>query len=436
MGYLETVLSNCLPKDEQFELVHLQNTPSEVNPILTSINKDSDKVPKLTVKIPHFFALSHDKKIVFGLEIHVYLILWGNNNEYQKLERLFFVSKADSNGYCDIKFSAKAVTNGIISYLLSIDPDYYCKKIIPLERKFDKSKSKTLITKDTTLSHALKILSERQLTNIKNKIGYGDRKELHIKDYYLSLESPKDVTTKICLFTRPADQYLFAKSSKNPKKHTLDGGGLLKWWLSIIDDILCNYFEKTTEARLRIPGEDSITVRRYLREGKFQNWQVGDIFGGKSSSLAVFQIPLFSDDPKSRFLHELVEENRILKTNLETFWMELQERQEFKLSVSVSVMGVSGQIVRPLDLAPSEREVIVTKSKKQFKYIKNYITGEEYDTEEGSSEAYNNIVHYLKYRYDQKLLKICGSILHAPKKKEESKVQVITTLQPRKKTKI
>ena len=438
---LEDVLKDYLPKDKTFEILHLQNTPIEVHPIVTikSQNDKGNDSSDVTIKIPHFFSLAHNRKFVFGIEIHVYIVLKkagsSPNLEYDTADRLLFVSKADTNGYCDIKFSVKQITKGLIRYLFSIDPAHYLKKVIPLKRKYPKSNSHKLITKETKLENALHILSER--INESSTSKQVREQSTVAEPYYHSYKTPTNIVTKLCLFTRPADQYLFAESSKNPLKHTLNGAGLLKWWLSIIDELLCEVFMDDSVGKLRIPGEEPITVRRYLKNTKFRNWMVGDIFGGRANSIAVFSIPLFSDDPKSRFLHELVEENRVLATNLNTFWMELQERQEFKLSETVSVIGISGHTTISNLLRITDNDTMVTTSKKEYKYIKNYITGEEYNTVEGALESYENVTEYLAYKYNMKLLSVIGEMIHKVKIQKETNVQpAVSILKPRKKAKI
>lgn len=437
---LADILKDYLPKDKTFEILHLQNTPAEVRPIVTvetQHNTDND-LSDVTIKIPHFFSLAYNKKFVFGMEIHVYIILKKAENisniDYNTADRLLFVSKADTNGYCDVKFSAKQITKGLIRYLFSIDPSHYLKKVIPLERKYPKSNLHKLITKETKLEDALHTLADRcNESSATKEMRYQSTLS---EPYYHSYKTPSEITSKLCLFTRPADQYLFAESSKNPLKHTLNGSGLLKWWLSIIDELLCELFMEASIGKLRIPGEEPLTVRRYLKTTNFKNWMVGDIFGGSANSLAIFCIPLFSDDPKSRFLHELVEENRVLTTNLNTFWMELQERQEFKLSETVSVIGISGHTIIPNFLNITKRDIMITPSKKEYKYVKNYITGEEYNSVEGALESYENVTNYLAYKFNTKLLSVIGGMTPRVKTQRAVDTQtVVSILQPRKKAK-
>uniref|UniRef100_UPI000181D2FA Regulator of Ty1 transposition protein 109 n=1 Tax=Saccharomyces cerevisiae TaxID=4932 RepID=UPI000181D2FA len=359
---LNDFLSSVLPVSEQFEYLSLQSIPLETHAVVTP-NKDDKRVPKSTIKTQHFFSLFHQGKVFFSLEVYVYVTLWDEADA----ERLIFVSKADTNGYCNTRVSVRDITKIILEFILSIDPNYYLQKVKPA-------------------------------------IGGSGFQQ----DLYLSFTCPREILTKICLFTRPASQYLFPDSSKNSKKHILNGEELMKWWGFILDRLLIECFQNDTQAKLRIPGEDPARVRSYLRGMKYPLWQVGDIFTSKENSLAVYNIPLFPDDPKARFIHQLAEEDRLLKVSLSSFWIELQERQEFKLSVTSSVMGISGYSLATPSLFPSSADVIVPKSRKQFRAIKKYITGEEYDTEEGAIEAFTNIRDFLLLRMATNLQSLTG----------------------------
>ncbi|CAR26455.1 hypothetical protein ZYGR_0H02650 [Zygosaccharomyces rouxii] len=431
---LARLLESCLPKDEEFQVLQLQSLPTQTHSIVTPVPK-SESTP-LTVKVQHFFSLFHQEKVIFALEIYVFLTL---HNKDAPAERLIFVSKADTNGYCNTKISFKSLTKNLIKYILSIDPNYYLQKVKPRERKYDQEAD--LLTQRTEVIKSLRILSKRHLSSL-------DPPSIP-NDFYLNLRFPPNYITKISLFTRPEPQYLFAESSRNKQKHCLDGSQLLQWWLSILDDILCQDFQVTAQARLQIPGEDSAQVNRHLKTVRFAGWQVGDIFGRHVGELAAFTVPLFPDDPKTRFLRQLVEEGRIHTTNLATFWTELAQRQEFRLSVIASVIGVQGTLLQASSHWPTsplyqnQEEIYVADSKKQFAYIKSYITGEEYDTEEGALEAFANIRDFFKIRLNRPVFSILGakepnSTSTDPSQTQTSnlkRVNVITTLQTRKKPK-
>lgn len=440
---LQSLLNNVLPKNGDFEIFHLQSNPCEIVPIITPKSKitgSKESPDSRTVKTQHFIALSCKKKFVYALEIFVYITVQNDTDKkYQKIqppaERLIFVSKADTNGYSDVRFSTKDVTRVILEYILKIDPNYYLLRVKPLKRKYKKEDKKNFIIGKDKIQNNLKKLSKKALDNT-----------CYILDqdiYFLNIAFAGKFVTKICLFTRPADQYLFPGSSSNRRKHILNGVQLMKWWLHIIDNLVEEKFDRSNKLKacLKIPGEDVLRIGKHFVGCRYRNWKSGDIFSDDLNSLAAFCIPLFPDDPKSRFLHQLVEENRILDTNLRTFWFELQERQEFKLSVLVSVIGVEGYTVETSSYLPIQGEdVIVTSSLKQFHFLKNYISAEEYDTEEGAIESYFNVSKYLSFNLNMKLLKLVGSE-KVLVQKQNSKVNllerssVVTILTPRKKHK-
>ncbi|CCC67118.1 hypothetical protein NCAS_0A05600 [Naumovozyma castellii] len=429
---LDELLASVLPRGHDFELLHLQDEPAQTHDIVTPMPTTQERADTLTVKIQHFFTLFHNKKAVFALEIYVYLTLSSLHNT-----KLIFVSKADTSGYCDIKLRMGDITKVFLQYLISVDPLHYLRKVKPLRRVNDHDES--LIRKGTSVERSLRILAVR--------VDLSPHPCQNTDKFYITRNDVGGDTnwvTKICLFTRPADDYLFIGSSKNAKKHKLNGDQLLKWWMKIIDGLVCTDFDpNNVSARLRVPGEDTGRVSRTYLNGDLtqsNNWQVGDIFGGTGNDLAVFHVPLFPDDPKSRFIRHLVQENRIMKTNLKTYWMELQERQEFKLSVIVSVIGVEGHTKKIPDYLPNDREIFICSSRRQFRYIRSYVAGEEYDNEEGTLESYVNVRDYLELRYSKKLLKLSGTRepeIRKPVVASTTKRSAIpvTLLQPRKKAK-
>ena len=126
--------------------------------------------------------------------------------------------------------------------------------------------------------------------------------------------------------------------------------------------------------------------------------------------------------------------------DLETFWIELAERQEFRLSETVSVMGVRGIPSKLSTHVPSSDDVFTAPSKKRFDYIKSYITGEEYDTEEGAFEAFANIRDFFSLRLNRSLQMVVGTMSSIDKEKFKRPVNPeeahsVTTLVTRKKPK-
>ncbi|QLL33511.1 hypothetical protein HG536_0E04220 [Torulaspora globosa] len=427
--FLNEALKSVLPEGQEFETLHLRSPPIECHPLVTKQSSSSNDW--ITVKAQHFFILFHNGKTIFGLQIYVYINLKAAGSSTQDGERMIFISKADTTGHADCKVNYRGVTKVVIEYLLSLDPNSYLQKVIPKQRDYGKIEA-ILITKKTSSIRALRILSNRSVSS-------DSPEEKSQSQFYNSYRCKPGLKTKVCLFTRPAPQYLFPESSKNPKKRVIDGERLLRWWISILDDILHGTFQSGTEARLLIPGEDSTSIRRYLRDLKYGGWEVGDIFGTKDKDIAVYHVPLFPDDPKARFLRQLVEENRARKTTLETFWIELQNRQEFKLSVAVSVIGIQGLTAVESLQRPSPCDVVLS-SRKDFNALKRYVTGEKYDTVAGAAEAYSNVRDYLSIRCNQKMTIIVGQYATGCETRNldfKSKKTGITanTLQPRKKAK-
>lgn len=190
---------------------------------------------------------------------------------------------------------------------------------------------------------------------------------------------------RVCLFARPEKQYLFPFSADYPKKHFLSGPQLTKWWIGCLDGLLDD-FENPT-ATLRIPGAENRTVQSFL-EG-LPRWTMGDIFKYQKpevgevpesdSKLAIYQLPRFPDDPKSRFLDFLASEGRTTTCNIEMFWEEIQGRQEFNAGIMVGLMGVDGFVKGEKQ---PETEPASSLSYKEFKNVREIITESDYTTTE------------------------------------------------------
>lgn len=360
-------------------MVNLQSTPRETHPIVTQQHKTSSTDLK-TIKTEHFILLSNNGSIFYGLEIFVYVTI-----TRESTERMLFVSKADTNGFNTAKVKIGAVTQTILNYLLNLPIDHYLKKIVPsLSIKGVSSSSKTEITRSTSTKDALEILIKRAKGDLvqPEKIG------LYSIDKY-----PKPVKTKISLFTRAEPQYLFPESSRNKLKHILSGENLLKWWIKCLDDLVYSQFDQNSLlCKIIIPAEDANVIKRNYLLNLKSEWSVGDIFSKNPNDTAVFKIPVFPDDPKARFLEHLVVENRAKAVTLKQFWTELQIRQEFRLGVTVSVIGIEGTLK---GTSYSTDTDIITLPLKTFKKVKNYVTGEDYSVVDGSVTASKNVEDYL-----------------------------------------
>lgn len=404
---MEEHLKRFLPKGGYYGVLHIQSTPKETHPLVSQEVVSNDIK---TVKIEHFITISSNELIFFAIEIFIYITIDYKN---EKVETLLFVSKADTNGQNDSKVKIHLITSEIIKYLLNLSNDNYLNKVIPKEIE---SKDPNSITKSTSTKRALNILINR----LK-----GEPVPDQIKPYSIEIPDNFSHINKIALFTRPEPQYLFPESGKNPNKHILSGDQLLNWWLKIFDKILIESFIEETSAKVRIPAEESTTVQRHLIPLKFKNWKVGDIFSSiDENKLAVYHIPLFPDDPKTRFLEHLVVEGRIRSISLKQFWNELQIRQEFRLGVTVSVIGIEGR------LKPTNGEFNhgLNLRHKYFKNVKTYVTGEDYSNDEGAFESLSNVSDYLKYRFNYKIPKIVGEFIETVKVVETKRPLEINSL--------
>ncbi|SCV99567.1 LAFE_0A06040g1_1 [Lachancea fermentati] len=428
MPSLQELLSRVIDKDISIEVLHLRRPSEECCPLVSQ--KVTNATQSMhTIKSQHFIVLSQNKQVFYGIEVYVYFTI----DQLSKTgERLYFISKADSNGYCEANISIKAVTEMILDYLLGIDPASYLAKIKPKCRNLKRFKN--VISRATNQKRALLILSKRLKDSHRNIPVMNER------DLYVSFDCERiNWVTKICLFTRAEPQYLFAESSKNPNKHILNGQQLLKWWLCIIDNVTCKNFTDGTQARIRIPGEEPSFIMKYISATRFPNWQVGDIFEGSPKDLAILRIPMFPDDPKGRFLDHLLEDGRIKAVQIDAFWTELQAQQEFRLGATVSVIGVAGQVLTR-SIEAFDKDVITTSSKKQFNFLKSYVTGEEYDSREGALDAYMNLRDYLSLKMNREMLRV-GGVKAVPKANQiryhrgVTKVNDLNTMIVRKKRK-
>ncbi|WVN87165.1 uncharacterized protein L203_102341 [Cryptococcus depauperatus CBS 7841] len=135
---------------------------------------------------------------------------------------------------------------------------------------------------------------------------------------------------RIQLFARAQRQYLFANSADNKGKKVLGGAGLCKWWKGIYEDTANTWAldnkshnKDKNQYSLRLafilPGYEEQEAKTLLGAGRLPSeglaWFYTPPFSTQavpslstSSSLATL-IPSFPDDPKTRFLEELVAEN-------------------------------------------------------------------------------------------------------------------------------
>lgn len=154
------------------------------------------------------------------------------------------------------------------------------------------------------------------------------------------------IQTIVSLFARAQDQYLFARSIHNKRKHVLDDRGLVKWWCRILDPLLTNENNgvwQNIHGYLTVPGLDTYEAQSILppTTTETKNWTIGhplEKISRFSEAPPRCLIPHFPDDPKSRFLDELDDElsgsqgkengQWTSVKDLDTFWEMMSFRQE------------------------------------------------------------------------------------------------------------
>ncbi|KAL6935116.1 related to Histone acetyltransferase RTT109 [Hanseniaspora guilliermondii] len=382
MVSLINLIKEALPNGEKFEVYHLIGPTREIKGFKVRKHNNCD----LITKTSHFFTLSHGKKVFFAIDINIYLEV-----SVDKIERTVFVSKADTNGYIDIEsIKISSIVQAILKFICRISPMYYLGKVIPLNRNYEKIHSSNIITKKTKTKHALRELSKRAILRDQRVTIPSDiYKKICVNDGY-------QLITSVSMFTRPEPHYLFTDSGNNPKKHFLPGDKLLKWWLHIVDMVFTDdaLFEQNNilQGVLKIPGEDvGFITNRYIKQ-LVGNWSVGFLYGSQNESL--HKIPFFNDDPKTRFLRDLITEDKYDNYNIKKFWMDMEGRQEFRAGVVVGVIGFKG-LSKNSSLCTDiyDDSFIHCSSKQSFKKYKSYVVGEEYATEEGAKDSRDNLHH-------------------------------------------
>ena len=392
-------LSLILPHNESFKLIYVQSKPVSVkSPIFFKKNAQPLLLqPQDTLKIRHFFILVQNDLIIVGVEIYTYVQVFDDHiNQY------IFVSKCDTTGLQKLSsFKVADVVEVVIKYINNYNLLLYKIKL----KNKKKTKSTIKESKEVNGTLALIKKLQRRIAMGKTKIPYHhheeeekeekeEEKEADADDALISLgkstveasnlfDLPLRHNLRLCLFTKTAPQYLFPNSSKNPYKHNITGQTLLKWWIPIINKATLSWLQH----KLLIPGSDTIATAKFIEN--YPNWRQGHIFGetsdGKETErkdrdaeasedkddnenefnnsnqnkdknkdktgkedkgmacepLAVYNIPLFPDDPKGRFLEHLIVENRLQKMTTARFYKELGYRQEFRLGDCVGLIGCS-----------------------------------------------------------------------------------------------
>lgn len=381
-------LAPILPLGHEFGALHMRSSAYECKPPILKKAR--------TLKVKHFLLLTDSDCVIFGIEIYVYLTFG------EVLEHHVFVSKADTTGL-GVRISVAGVVLEFIRYLLATDPTVYFRgaKWRNLDGIDAFDETETFEAGPHSENHLLN--SENHLLNSQNHLLnslefeiVNTLLELSQKftdpDYYRGIlfyskdkpntagpsefpvPIPKTFHTKISLFTRSAEAYLFPHSHKNPAKHVADGNVLFSWWLKALARVLDDSWLCTAD----IPGADPNSVTRFLAD--LPEWSTGNIHVDPTSDAkAVYCIPLFPDDPKGRFLEHLIVENRYKTVTTSQFWNELGYRQEFRLGNVVGIIGCTKKESVPL--VSSQEEDAQVLPLKDYKKILEYVKGEDYSKE-------------------------------------------------------
>ncbi|WEJ96323.1 hypothetical protein PSN45_003860 [Yamadazyma tenuis] len=327
---LQQQLEDVLPKGHTFRVLHVQSEPKQcTNLIKYGSEHSAASKPQLTIKIKHFLlVISSDNLVLFGIEVYNYFTVAEINTQY------LFVSKVDTTGLTDLKINANKLINRFLQSLISIN--------------------------HTSLTYRVKSPKSSTIKKINKLLSPS-------KPSYRTVQLSDKFITKVSLFTKSSNQYFFPESSKNLHKHLIDGDKLLRWWLQLIDDTLADSQVKFTK-KLMIPGSHS--PHPYLLSG----WELGSVFG--ENQRAVYNIPSFPDDPKTRFLEFLVVENRV-KLKLPEFYEELGFRQEFRLGNVVGIIGCESEVMSSSPDMGARYEPVVL-SNKQYKQLIKVIKSEDF----------------------------------------------------------
>ncbi|KAL8280527.1 hypothetical protein RQP46_007175 [Phenoliferia psychrophenolica] len=140
-----------------------------------------------------------------------------------------------------------------------------------------------------------------------------------------ALRHPPHATTRVRVhvFARAQGQYLFPGSIENPEKHVLDDKGLLRWWksslaLAATRTAAANAADNNdapVQLFYLIPGLSHAESLPYVPDTATPAWQYGHPYATVTSPLHLASappapttdfIPNFPDDPKARFITNLV----------------------------------------------------------------------------------------------------------------------------------
>ncbi|QPG73516.1 hypothetical protein FOA43_000827 [Brettanomyces nanus] len=386
MANLTEQLSEVLPRGK-YSVLNLQCVPKESKSIVHHHKND----PVQSCKVVHLIVLFSDDRPVLALEVFVYLDIPKNQNQ---VLRTIYISKADTSGLVGgLKLNVGRVIQILLRWILLYPIGKYYQDLetpVSINHEANVTEKHKPFVSET--DRALHILIERARGNSVYGMPEVIPRDRFSPSINLLMDSPRNLT-RLVLFTRSEPQYLFPNSSKNRNKHILSDSGLLKWWLKNVEEtVKGGIFHHLLQKKVNILNADKYEVIRYF-PSRDSDWQVGDVYSNEvnTNDSAVYHIPLLPDDPKGRFLEHLVLENRIKRVKMKQFWTELSIRQEFRLGITVGLIGVEGVSKRGND--DDYRGLLILK-KSQFNRIKELIIGVDYS----DAVDYKHVIEELKQK--------------------------------------
>ncbi|ODQ77909.1 hypothetical protein BABINDRAFT_95280 [Babjeviella inositovora NRRL Y-12698] len=414
MSSLSDTIAAYLPSTHKFLVVHLQSHPKQAKALVIQRSAHAE----LTVRSTHFVMLSYvsDEIIpLFGIELNVYLSV---NPHANTIHKTLFVSKADTTGMHNLRALGVKVNEVVIlilKHIVSSDCQDYLDQGIVFKRSVYTSAQLASMGKAPVNHTDAAVKDVMYLKGINPGLLRLIRQFRETRQWPdLTFESSDiqpagtlaplatllaatfpDAPTfdvaratqhnQISLFTKAADQYLFPESFKNTQhKHVLAGDQLLRWWMKIIDTVVVECFSPhALECKLLLPGAEPHAIQKYFPDPR---WTVGSIFHAAKTIPAVYAVPLFPDDPKGRFLEHLIVENRAKQICMETFWVELSIRQEFRLGDTVGVIGVHGELNRTV------RTRAAFLSLKSYHKVRKILSDLDYSSPEGVGNALHGLL--------------------------------------------
>lgn len=369
--------SERLPESKLYSYLHYRTNAYQCKPLTITKSKN------VTLKVKHLFLLKDlaTRCLVLGIEIYVYLTIQGD-----LLTRHIFVLKADTTGLSSSKFSVAGVVLEFLKYLIDLNPESYYENasLWNTDKKEDhsndtKNKASQLSANGSEYAvvNELRALSKKLSHNsnfLRSISYYLDQPKKNAAQQGTTFSRSTKMITKVSLFTRSANAYLFPESEKNPKKHVASGDRLFSWWISLLSKTI----DSSWCCKADIPGSDARSIERFLPNQ--DNWSRGNIYVSEYNCHAIGSIPLFPDDPKGRFLEHLVLENRYKGMNTTRYWNELGFRQEFRLGNVVGIIGCSSPCCSTAGVEEDLSTVVATR--KQYKKLHKLVKGEDYAKED------------------------------------------------------